>query len=77
MTTQLIHAMTAAIDDMKKWPAKTVQLFHHNDADGLSSGAILKVALERQGYSIRRYSLEKPYPKVLEKVFQQKGELIV
>ncbi len=77
MTTQLIHAMTAAIDDMKKWPAKTVQLFHHNDADGLSSGAILKVALERQGYSVQRYSLEKPYPKVLEKVFQQKGELIV
>jgi len=38
MTIQLINAMTAAIDDMKKWPAKTVQLFHHNDADGLSSG---------------------------------------
>jgi len=45
--------------------------------DGLSSGAILKAAFERQGYSVRRFSLEKPYPKVLEKVFQQKGELIV
>jgi len=73
MTIQLINAMTAAIDDMKKWPAKTVQLFHHNDADGLSSGAILKAAFERQGYSVRRFSLEKPYPKVLEKVFHSKS----
>ncbi len=77
MTTRLIHAMTAAIDDMKKWPAKTVQLFHHNDADGLSSGAILKTAFERRGYSVRRFSLEKPYPEVLKKVFSGEGNLIV
>ncbi|MFQ5444860.1 MAG: hypothetical protein ACE5EK_09615 [Nitrospinales bacterium] len=77
MLNQLIEAMAQAISEIKRWPEKTVQIFHHNDTDGLSSGAILKTAFERQGYEIRRFCLEKPYPAVLKKVFEQKGGLIV
>ena len=77
MTQQLIEAMTAAIDALQKWPAKKVHIFHHNDADGLSSGAILTRAFERQGFEIQRLCLEKPYPRLLEKVFQSKGKLNV
>jgi hypothetical protein len=77
MTQQLIKAMTAAIDAVYKWPAKKAHIFHHNDADGLSSGAILTRAFERQGFDIQRLCLEKPYPQLLEKVFERKGALYV
>ena len=77
MLKPLINAMEQAILEVKQWPQKTVQVFHHNDSDGLSSGAILTRAFERQGYEVRRFCLEKPYPAVLKKVFEQEGGLIV
>ena len=46
-----------------------VVLFHHNDADGISSGTIALKAFERAHYKVRRYSLENVYPIVLKKFF--------
>lgn len=77
MPSELITAMAEAIEQVKQWPQKVVQLFHHNDSDGLTSGAILTRAFERQGFEVRRFCLEKPYPAVLKKVFEQQGKLIV
>lgn len=77
MPAQLIDAMEKAIREVTKWPEKTVQLFHHNDSDGLTSGAILTRVFERKGFDVKRYCLEKPYPAVLKRVFQQEGKLIV
>jgi len=77
MMDQLIKEMRKAIQALEKWPSKTVHLFHHNDADGLSSGAILTRAFERAGYEIRRVCLEKPYPEVLKKIYEKKGRIIV
>jgi hypothetical protein len=77
MLNQLIESMEEAIRQMKQWPNKEIQLFHHNDSDGLSSGAILTRAFERQNYSVKRFCLEKPYPAVLRKVFDQKNKCIV
>lgn len=73
----LIDAMQQAIGEIKLWPEKTIQVFHHNDSDGLSSGAILTRALERQGYKVKRFCLEKPYPSVLRKVYEQQGGIII
>ena len=69
--------MEHAIQEVRQWPEKTVQVFHHNDSDGLSSGAILTRALERQGLKVRRFCLEKPYPAVLKKVYEQEGGLLI
>ena len=77
MLNTLIDAMEHAIQEVKQWPEKSVQLFHHNDSDGLSSGAILTRAFERQGYKVQRFCLEKPYPAVLRKVYEQEGNLII
>jgi single-stranded-DNA-specific exonuclease len=77
MLNTLIDAMEDAIQEIKQWPEKTVQLFHHNDSDGLSSGAILTRAFERQGYKVQRFCLEKPYPAVLRKVYEQEGRIII
>jgi hypothetical protein len=77
MLNTLIDAMERAIREVKQWPEKTVQIFHHNDSDGLTSGAILTRAFERQGFKVQRFCLEKPYPAVLRKVYEQEGKLLV
>ena len=77
MLNTLIDAMKNAIREVKGWPEKTVQVFHHNDADGLTSGAILTRTFERQGYQVQRFCLEKPYPAVLRKVYEQEGKLLI
>jgi len=77
MLNNLINAMEHAIREIRQWPEKSVQIFHHNDADGLTSGAILTRAFEREGLKVKRFCLEKPYPAVLKKVFEQEGKLLV
>jgi len=77
MLGDLIAAMEVAIAEIGRWPDQRVQILHHNDADGLSSGAILTRAFERKGFDVHRVCLEKPYPAVLEKVFDKKDRLIV
>ncbi len=77
MLDNWVNAMDQAIRELRAWPDKTIQLFHHNDSDGLSSGAILTCALERQGFQVKRYCLEKPYPAVLRKVYEQEGRILI
>jgi hypothetical protein len=77
MLDSLIEGMKAAIAEMRRWPDQTIQVFHHNDADGLTSGAILTRALERQGFKVQRFCLEKPYPAVLRKVYEQEGRILI
>jgi single-stranded-DNA-specific exonuclease len=77
MLNDWFDAMERAVDEIRHWPEKTVQVFHHNDADGITSGSILTCAFERQGFKVRRFCLEKPYPAVLKKIFEQEGGLIL
>jgi single-stranded-DNA-specific exonuclease len=71
------QAAEAAIQELRAWPKRTVHVFHHNDADGLCSGAILSRAFEGAGYEVRRFCLEKPYPAVVRKVYERAGEIFV
>ena len=70
-------ALQKAIRAIDKWPDRSAHIFHHNDADGLSSGALLSRAFSRQGFEVRRTCLEKPYPAVLQRIFSQKDRLLV
>jgi single-stranded-DNA-specific exonuclease len=77
MLNTLIEAMENAIAEVRQWPDRAVQVFHHNDSDGLSSGAILTRTFERQGFKVQRFCLEKPYPAVLNKVYEQAGKILI
>ena len=77
MREELLSAMETAARKVTHWPKKEVQLFHHNDSDGLASGAILTKAFERAGFEVHRSCLEKPYPKLLYKIYDQTGGLII
>jgi len=74
---QLLNAMENSAHEVKQWPKKEVQIFHHNDSDGLTSGAILTTAFERADFKVQRSCLEKPYPKLLHKIYDQTGGLII
>jgi hypothetical protein len=69
--------MEQAVRTLGAAATRDVTLVHHNDTDGLSSGTILLSALEQSGYRVTRFSLEKPYPQVLESLLSQAGETII
>ena len=77
MREKLINAMENAGHEVRQWPQKKAQIFHHNDSDGLTSGAITTKAFERAGFKVQRTCLEKPYPKLLQKIYEQKGSLFI
>jgi len=77
MRARLDAAMAEAAEQVRSWPATGALVLHHNDADGITSGAIVQRALSRLGRSVRRLCLEKPYPQVLERVLADAGQLIV
>jgi len=66
----------AAISELKKADTKEVVLVYHDDADALSSCAITKTALEREGYKVKAFCLEKVYPEVIEDVHKGKDKII-
>lgn len=65
-----------AISELKKAKSKEITLVYHDDADGLCSGAITKAALEREGYRVKAFCLEKIYPEVVEDIHKSEGATI-
>jgi single-stranded-DNA-specific exonuclease len=57
MLAELKDAMSSAAAALSAWPARELTLFHHNDTDGLCSGAILQRALTHGGASCRGLSV--------------------
>ncbi len=56
---------------------KSCILFHHNDADGIASGAILSTVFSRMGIRVSRYCLEKPFPIVIERILEERDEPLI
>jgi single-stranded-DNA-specific exonuclease len=77
MLQPLLDAMASAIEELDAMPEQPVQVFHHNDADGITSGAILTRAFERHGLEVQRFCFEKPYPAVLQRIYEQEGRILV
>ena len=67
----------AAISELRRAKPKVITVVHHDDADGLSSAAITKTALEREGFEVKAFCLEKIYPEVIEDVHKRQHEIIV
>jgi len=48
-----------------------VTVVHHNDADGLSSAAVLQEALSRAGFAVRRICIERVHPPIVARIHDQ------
>lgn len=70
MLTNFLESITQAANNFVKIKPSSIILIHHNDTDGICAGAILSKTFMRMGIMLRRYSLEKPYPLVLEKLLK-------
>jgi len=70
-----IKIVAAKISDT--YAHKSCILFHHNDADGIASGAILSTLFGRMGMRVARYCLEKPFPIVIERVLEERDEPLI
>lgn len=68
--------VATAISELRQEKPKEVILVHHDDADGLCSAAITKASLEREGYRVRTFCLEKIYPEVIESLHENVGRTI-
>jgi single-stranded DNA-specific DHH superfamily exonuclease len=65
-----------AISELRQTRPKEIVLVHHDDADGLCSAAITKAALEREGYGVKTFCLEKIYPEVIQSLHESVGRTI-
>lgn len=65
-----------AIEKLKEHKIASVLLVHHDDADGLCSAAIIKMALEREGYAVKTICLEKVYPEVIDDLHSKIDQII-
>jgi single-stranded DNA-specific DHH superfamily exonuclease len=58
-------------------PKKAALLVHHGDADGVCAAAVVRLALERQGWKIEKVCLEKLFPEVLGKIHSREVSAII
>jgi len=64
------------ISELRKEKGREVIVVHHDDADGLCSGAITKTGLERENYKTHVFCLEKVYPEVIASLHATKDKII-
>jgi glycerol-3-phosphate dehydrogenase len=57
------------MDLLEQFPQRDAVIVHHNDGDGITSGTILKTALQRAGWQVEAVAVEKLYTQVLEMIF--------
>ncbi len=72
-----VFAEAAAVVKTKAGPGGVVRVIHHNDSDGITSGAILTAAFTRAGYKVVTCSLEKPYPVLIPVIHGKQHDLVV
>ncbi len=56
--------------------SEDVLVIHHDDADGICSGAIIYEALKRKGFKAKLICIEKLYPEIIEKLHLNGGKTI-
>lgn len=66
-----------AVNLLRSEKSRELLVVHHDDADGLCSAAILKEALEREGFAVTTLCLEKVYPEVIADLHSKAGRIIV
>ena len=74
---KLFKDIEEAINRLYSYPSKDVILIHHDDADGLSSGAILCKSLSDAGYNVKLVCIEKLMDQVIRHIHTTfKGKVI-
>ncbi len=62
---------------IKSFEGENITIVHHNDADGICSGAILSKLCEYLGYSPKLICIEKVHPVIVEKIHEKVDGIII
>jgi len=62
---------------LKNFSSRRATIVHHNDADGVASGAVLRRGLEREGFAVEHIPLERLHPSYLPKIHTIDRKLIL
>jgi single-stranded-DNA-specific exonuclease len=62
--------------DLMTSAGSEITLVHHNDADGLTSAALLQTCLTRAGFSVERICIERVHPPIVARIHQQSPSTI-
>jgi len=67
---KFLDEIRKGIDRMRA-AGSDIILVHHNDADGLTSAAVLQTCLARAGFSVRRICIERVHPPILARIHEE------
>jgi single-stranded-DNA-specific exonuclease len=76
-TKNFLEAIQGAAQILIHHSIRKATIVHHNDADGIASGAILKKALQRQGFLTENIPIERIHPLLLPKIHRADRKLIL
>ncbi len=76
-TKYFMEAIREASRYFKHLSPRVATIVHHNDTDGISAGAILKRALQRERFQTENIPLEKIHPSLLSRIHQPHRKLIL
>lgn len=68
--------LNQAKNRLEEYPGKHALIFHHDEADGLTSAALAKLALEKAGLATELVCLDKLYPEVVADVGARPGLVV-
>jgi single-stranded-DNA-specific exonuclease len=74
---KFIQAQKEAAAYLKSFPHCMAAIVHHNDTDGIASGAILKEALRREGYRTENIPIERVHPAFLPRIHTTERKIIL
>jgi RecJ-like exonuclease len=70
-----INNSKSAINALKTYAAEKLIIIFHDDADGLTSAAIIKVSLEREGFKPELICIERLCYEVMESLHEKQGNI--
>ncbi len=73
---KFLEAQRKAVKCVRNLSHRRATIVHHNDTDGISSGAILKEALRREGFQTENIPIERVHPSFLPKIHIAKRKVI-
>ncbi len=77
LNPEFFEAIKNVAEKIKSYEQDEITVVHHNDADGLTSGAIISHFCDCVNKKVERICIEKVHPKIVEKIHGGKEEKII
>jgi hypothetical protein len=77
LNREFFEAVREVARRIKSYSGEEIVVVHHNDADGLTSGAIMSYFCDSLHKKVERICIEKVHPKIVERIHQDREGRII